>query len=108
MGKRIALLKEVVPKSSRIAYLTARVFWEGRYGTIWREAARLADLTGVDAAFSYPADEAEFRRLFAALVRDRVDLLDVGPTPETMRHRHLIVRLAADARLPAIVTSLTG
>lgn len=102
MGKRIALLKEIVPTASRIAYLTARIWWEGRYGAIWREAARREDLKSVDAAFAYPADEAEFRRVFAAMVRNRVDLLDVGPTPEAYRHRDLIVKLAAEARLPAI------
>jgi putative ABC transport system substrate-binding protein len=101
-GRFIGLLKEMVPTASRIAYLTARVFWEGRVGAIWREAARHAGLTSVDAAFDYPADEAEFRRVFAGMARDRVELLDVGPTPETNKHRELIAKLAAENRLPAI------
>jgi len=102
LGKSISILKEVAPSASRIAFLTARLFWEDRYRAAWREAAQLQDLTSVVAAYEYPADEAEFRRVFAALVRNRVELLGVGATRENFRHRHLIVKLAAEAKLPAI------
>ncbi len=105
LGKSISMLKAVVPSASRIAYLTARLFWEDRYGAAWRDAARLQGLTSVAAVYEYPADEAEFRRVFAAMARNRVELLDVGLTPENYRHRQLIVRLAAEARLPAIYWS---
>lgn len=101
-GRHIGSLKEMSPTASRIAYLTARVFWEGRVGAGWREAAGQAGLTSVDAAFDQPADEAEFRRVFAGMVRDRVELLSVGPTPETLKYRGLIAKLAAENRLPAI------
>lgn len=107
-GRHIGLLKEMVPTASRIAYLTARVFWEGRVGASWREAARHAGLTSVDAAYDYPADEAEFRRVFAGMARDRVELLEVGPTPETLMHRELIAKLAAENRLPAIYVLRDG
>lgn len=105
LGKSISLLKEVARSASRIAYLTSRLFWEERYGAAWRRAAQLQGLTSVAAAYEYPGDEAEFRRVFAEMARNRVDLLDVGSTPENFRHRQLIVNLAAEARLPAIYSS---
>ena len=102
LGKSISMLKEAVPSATKIAFLNARPFWEDRFGAAWREAAALQGLTGVSAAYDYPGDEAELRRVFAEIKRDRVELLDVASTVETYRHRQLIVNLAAEARLPAI------
>jgi putative ABC transport system substrate-binding protein len=103
-GKSISILKETVPSATKIAYLTARLFWEDRFGAAWREAAQAQGLTAIGAAYDYPGDESELRRVFAVMARNGVELLDVSATPETYRHRQLVVDLAAEARLPAIYT----
>jgi ABC-type uncharacterized transport system substrate-binding protein len=59
-------------------------------------------MTVIGALLSDPIQEPEFRRAFAAMVRDRVDTLIVADSAENFTHRQLIVTLAAQARLPAI------
>ena len=102
VAKRFALLKEVVPTISRIAVLMLRTFWEGRFGDMNRDAARQVGITAIGAPFDSPADEREFRRVFAAMLRDRPDSLYLTAQPELLVHRRLIAELAAEARLPAI------
>ncbi len=102
IGKRIELLKQAVPSASRMAALWPRGWWEGRVGDVFREAAKRAGLPPVDAPLDTPVGEAEYRRAFAAKVRDRVDLLYVTAASENSVHRRLIAALAAEARLPAI------
>ena len=102
MGKNVEILKEVVPRASRVALLTPQALWETPYGLTIRRAGARVGMTVIGALLSDPIQEPEFRRAFAAMVRDRVDALIVGDTPENFTHRQLIVTLAAQARLPAI------
>ncbi len=102
IGKRVELLKRAVPTASRMAALWPRGFWEGRAGEVFREAAKRAELTPVDAPLDSPVGEGEYRRAFAAMVRDRVDSLYVTAASENSVHRRLIAELAAEAKLPAI------
>ncbi len=102
IGKRIELLKQAVPTASRMAALWPRGWWEDRVGEVFREAAKRAGLTPVDAPLDPPVREAEYRRAFAAMVRDRVDSIYVTAASENSVHRRLIAELAAEARLPAI------
>jgi putative ABC transport system substrate-binding protein len=101
-AKRYELLKEVVPTMSRIAVLILREYWEGRFGNVHREAAQQMGITVIGAPFDSSADEREFRRIFAAIVRDRADSLYLTAQAELLVHRRLIAELAAEARLPAI------
>ena len=101
-AKRYALLKEVVPAMSRIAVLILREYWEGRFGDVHRDAARQVGITAVGAPFDSAADEREFRRIFAAIARDRADSLYLTAQAELLVHRRLIADLAAEMKLPAI------
>ena len=49
-----------------------------------------------------PADEAEYRRVFAALAQDGAGAIVVGDEEENMANLKLIVDLAEKIRLPAI------
>ena len=49
-----------------------------------------------------PAEEAEYRRLFTAMARDRVDSLLASSAAENLEHRRIIAELAAESRLPTI------
>lgn len=102
LGKRLELLKEVVPRASRIAYLAPRAVWEGPWGRFMREAGARAGVTVLGAPLGNSIQEPEYRRAFAAMVPDRPDGLIVSDHGEGVPHRRLIVALAAQARLPAI------
>jgi putative tryptophan/tyrosine transport system substrate-binding protein len=102
LGKHPELLKEVVPRAARVAYLCPRAGWESIFGRLMRSAADRVGMTLIGALLDEPSQEPEYRRAFAAMVRERVDALLVADTGENYTHRRLIVELAAQARLPAI------
>ena len=98
-GKRLQLLKEAVPKVSRVAVL----YYSGVSLTPLREpfqaAARALDVTyelyGV-------RDPEEFEGAFTAMTKERAEALQVGPHPFWTGHVQRIVDLAAKSRLPAM------
>jgi putative ABC transport system substrate-binding protein len=99
--KHVELLKAAVPLASRVAVLSSRDVWEREAGARPEVGARVG-ATVVGALLAEPIQEPEYRRVFAAMVRERVEALVVGDQPENFMHRRLIVELAAQARLPAI------
>jgi putative tryptophan/tyrosine transport system substrate-binding protein len=100
--KHPELLKEAVPTASRVAVLSSRGLWEGDYGLAMRRAAARVGLTVAGALLDDPIEEPEYRRVFAAMIREGVEALIVGDQYENFTYRRLIVELAAQARLPAI------
>ena len=104
-GKRLELLREMVPAASRIGYLVARQLWESKYNppkTALAEAAKAMNISLVALPLDAPFDEAEYRRVFGTMLKERLDALIVNDTAENITNRELIVNLAAEARLPAI------
>ena len=101
-GKNVEILREVVPRASRLAVLSRQVDWEPYYGLAMRKAGARVGMTVIGALLGDPIQESEYRRAFAAMVRDRVEALVVEDASENYTHRQLIVELAAQARLPAI------
>ncbi len=97
-GKRLELLKEVVPKLSRVAVLghfpPDPLFREER-----EAAARALGLTLQDYGVRTPE---EFAGAFAAMTTARAEALFVVPNPFWEGHEQRIVDLAAQSRLPAI------
>jgi putative ABC transport system substrate-binding protein len=61
-------------------------------------------ITHVGPPFDNPADDAEYRRVFAALAEDGADAVLVNESTENVTNLKLIVELAAKHRLPAIYT----
>jgi putative ABC transport system substrate-binding protein len=102
IGKRFVLLKEAVPTIARLAFLIPCVNWEGRWGGIGQDAARLAGIQIIAALIESPANEMEYRRVFAAMVRDGADSFYAAVALENLTYRRPIAELAAEARLPAI------
>ena len=99
-GKRLELIKSVVPGTSRIAML-----WNASDPgmAIRVEQAQLA-APAVHVTLLSPELRtlADFESAFVALTRDRPDALLVFVDPFTVRHRQRIVDFAAANRLPAI------
>jgi putative ABC transport system substrate-binding protein len=96
-GKRIQLLQQMVPQATRLAYLQTRAVREqwgpkvGEWGVSW-----------VGPPLNVPADEAEYRRVFAATVQDGAAGITVDEEEINIAHLKLIVELAEQNRLPAI------
>ncbi|MBI3029708.1 MAG: ABC transporter substrate-binding protein [Candidatus Rokubacteria bacterium] len=100
-GKRLELLKEILPKASRVAVLwnSANLAMVQRF----REAQAAAGVLGMTVLpMEVPGDPTDFERAFAVITRDRPDALLVTVDPFTLAHRRRIVELAATHRLPAI------
>ena len=102
IGKRMALLKEAVPATTRLAALMLRQYWDGWIGDAYRESARRLGISIVGAPLDAPVNEQAYRRTFAAMVHERVDAVVVSAQSEHYAHRRLIAELAAEARLPTM------
>jgi putative ABC transport system substrate-binding protein len=100
-GKRIQLLQQVVPQATRLGYLESRTVRE-RYDAFERERDQRIGITRVGPPFDHPADEAEYRRVFAALSQDGAEGIMVLDEAENIANLKLVVDLAEETRLPAI------
>jgi putative ABC transport system substrate-binding protein len=104
-GKRIGLLKEVIPKLSNIAFFVQTLKgWEGPYGSAVRQAAQVAGTTVNAVLMDGKIDEAEYQRVFAAFEKDRPDALMVPGSGVHFTNLATIVGLAAKHLLPAMYT----
>jgi putative tryptophan/tyrosine transport system substrate-binding protein len=99
-GKRMALLKEAIPKLSRLA-----VLWNGAnpYKAVdMKEVQAAADTFGVTLQ-SLPVDgPQDFERAFGAARQGRADALITLEDPFTVAHRARIVELTRTHQLPAL------
>lgn len=104
-GKRIALLREIFPAMSKLGYLTLRIAWESVQGPGMRSASETTGVAVISSLLEPPTSEATYREAIANVSRDGGNAIMVGDTPDTMTNRALIVRLVAQAGLPAMYTS---
>jgi ABC-type uncharacterized transport system substrate-binding protein len=100
VGKQFEVLKEVVPKVSRIALL-----WNpANPGSApqLREAETAARRLGVRLLTQEAGDPREIDSAFAAMTRERAGALVVLPDAIFTNQRRQIAELAAKRRLPAV------
>ena len=101
--KRLALLKEALPKATRVAAL-----WHpGAYGTrtmndMMSEAEGAAQTLGLQLRLIAVREPDELDKAFSAIADERADALMVFPSPMLFAERKRIVDLAAKLRLPLI------
>jgi ABC-type uncharacterized transport system substrate-binding protein len=99
-GKRLELLKEVVPAASRVAIL-----WNPTNSSNALQikeispAAKALSLRILSLEASKPDD---FEPAFVAMIRERADALSVFADPFLSTHRVRLAQLAAKNRLPAM------
>jgi putative ABC transport system substrate-binding protein len=102
VGKRLELLRELIPGATKVAFLTPRHGWESIYGAAAQEAAAKLGFSLLGPPLDSPIGEAEYRRVVAAMAEQRPDALLVSEYGENSRHRQLIAELARVHRLPAV------
>src|SRR5262245_36759825 len=98
-AKRLGLLREMLPRVSRVAYLASKEFkeWEHPYAKSVRAAAPALGVNLVKAEFS----PRQYGDAFAAISRARAEALFVGPSALAYADRDLIVGFATRTRLPS-------
>src|SRR5260370_3434758 len=96
--KRLQLLKEAVPKASRVVFLGLKEVWEGSAAQAVRDAAVPL---GVTLNFSEHTPTG-LSNAFAVITGDRPDALFVAYHPSIYATRQLIADFALEPRIPAI------
>jgi putative ABC transport system substrate-binding protein len=100
VGKRLELLKQAVPKMTRVA-----VLWNPMARGVHlrlNETRTAATKLGVTLRAFEVRDMAQLESAFTAMARERMGGLIVLSDPWTVRHRVEIADLAAKARMPAM------
>ena len=99
-GKQLELLKDVVPKVARVAYL----FDAANPGSLLtqKELEAAARALGVGLRLTEIRNENDLEAAFIAMTKERVGALLVATGPFETVHRRRIVDLAASSRLPAM------
>jgi putative ABC transport system substrate-binding protein len=100
-GKRVALLHEMFPGMTRLAFLTSRFQWEGQASAV-RAAANGFGADVVDLPVELPTSEADYRAAIAKAKAAGANAIMVGDNPDTMTNRALIADLVGQAGWPAI------
>jgi putative ABC transport system substrate-binding protein len=101
-GKWIELLKEISPRIKRVALLFNPEVAAGG-GLFYAQPVQAAASTlAVESTLATARNAAEIEEALAKVSRDAESGLIVMPDLFTTNHRELIVRLAAQYRLPAI------
>ncbi|MGE5850321.1 MAG: ABC transporter substrate-binding protein [Candidatus Methylomirabilota bacterium] len=96
--KRLELVKEALPRVSRIAAL-----WDPGSGTFHLKGLEAAARSlGVELQILEVRRPEDFRRAFEAATKGRAGALNVLASPFLYGHRQTIIDLAAKNRLPAI------
>ena len=97
-AKRLQILKEALPKISRVAFLGLKSEWEDPVGQRVQAAAQALRLT----LFLAEHTPTQYADAFSVATRERADALFVSSAPSNYANRHLIVDFASRHRLPSI------
>src|SRR5262249_51802888 len=102
MGKRLQLLKEVVPGVSRLAILRPSPLPVGLVNAYLQMTDETAGKLGIRTRYVAFETPDTLGDVFARMVKERDGALLVWSHPFTRAHRHEILDLAVKHRLPVI------
>jgi putative tryptophan/tyrosine transport system substrate-binding protein len=98
-GKRLQILKDVVPSASKIAFLTTRTSASLEQSLL--DAPRQLRVSMIDMTLE-EVTPPEVQRAFGKIAQDHPDGIIVDSIGDLVPYRKLIVELAEKSRLPAI------
>ncbi|WP_152621156.1 ABC transporter substrate-binding protein [Bradyrhizobium japonicum] len=101
-GKRIALLREMVPTMSKLGCLALRSQWDQPNAGAFRTTAESAGLPLAVSLLEIGTSEAGYRAAVESISRDGADAVMVLESPQVFQNSTLIAKLLGDAKLPAI------
>jgi ABC-type uncharacterized transport system substrate-binding protein len=99
-GKRLELVREVVPRMSRVAVLSNPA--APGVPVQMRETKQAAQALGIQLQRLEVRSPDDFERVFQAATKERAGALIALDDPFVFTHRTRIVKLAAKSRLPSI------
>ncbi len=99
-GKRIALLREMVPALTKLAVVNPPAFKMQEHAI--QAAGVAAEIALILIPVKYPAAEVDYRAAIEAAARKGADSVLFTQHPQTLQFAALLAELAAAARLPAI------
>jgi putative tryptophan/tyrosine transport system substrate-binding protein len=100
-GKRLQMLKEAVPSTTKVAFLAMREGWEGSFGQSLRD---VGNQLGISLVSMLPdkGTTADIEHLFASMAQQRPDAVLVSGEGDLYAHRQLIAELGEKHGLPAM------
>jgi ABC-type uncharacterized transport system substrate-binding protein len=101
-GKRLELLKEVLPRMARVGVIHQTPLAGRSIATAWKELIAAAEALRVALVFAKADQADQFPDAFATLARAQVDGVYVHDNPLTYANRQLVADLAAKHRLAAV------
>jgi len=101
-AKRLQILREIIPTSTRVGFIGSRLTWDGPQGSVMTEAARQAGISLLGPPIETPIREEGYRRALEGMAVERVDGLIISDSSDNFTFRRLIVGLVEKARLPAL------
>ena len=104
-GKRLELLKQIVPRLTRVAFVTSPS--SPMSPPHVREAKKAATALGIRLQVVEARDPDEFEKALVVIVKDRPDALYVVGNPNLFSQRPRVLGLVERTRLPAIWSEST-
>ena len=102
-GKRLELLKEMVPRLSKAFYLLSQSLLQGAGHMPMREAAKRLGVSLIPVVLAlFNINEAAYENAFKSMEQDGADALLVSTDTEHYTYRTRLVELVAKTRLPAM------
>jgi putative tryptophan/tyrosine transport system substrate-binding protein len=102
-GKRLELLKEVLPRMARVGHIPKTPHTPGRsIATEYKDVIDAAEALRVALVFAKVDQADAFPDAFATLARAQVDAVMLDDNPVTYANGPLITELAAKYRVPAM------
>jgi len=96
--KRLQLLRELMPKIRRVAFVSNREWWDGLWGKSLREAATVLGLQAV----YIERKAAGFDEAFALARQEKPDAVFFEPSPAAFNLRASIGEFAVASRIPSV------
>ena len=101
-GKRIALLREMLPSMSKLGCIAGRIPWERGAEAAVRAAANAAGVSLVSQLVDLPGNATTYGNAIEQAARDGSDAIMMLDSPDVFANRVSIVQSIADTRIPAI------
>ena len=106
LGKRLELLKEAVPRISRVAVLV-EASGGGRTAALTKEMAGPVKGLGIQlGAVEVRGPNPDFHQAFRGMIANREEALVIGPMPALVPHMKRIVELSTKNRFPTMAASI--
>jgi putative ABC transport system substrate-binding protein len=100
-GKRLELLKEAVPSTTRAVFLAMRDGWDDSFGQALQDIGKQLGIS-LTAVLPQAGTSGEMERVFAAMPQQRPDAILVSGEGDLYANRQLIAELAQKYRVPTM------